>query len=46
MDAVPGAAGYKIMFGSLIGFCLVGLVLTVVLSKRIRAIQSQQSHKA
>lgn len=39
MDAVPGAAGYKIMFGSLIGFCVVGLVLTVILSKRIKALQ-------
>ena len=41
MDAVPGAAGYKIMFGSLIGFCVVGLVLTVILSKRIKMLQGK-----
>ncbi|MDD3402584.1 MAG: MFS transporter [Hespellia sp.] len=35
MDANPGEAGYKMMFGALIGFCAVGFVLTLVLKKML-----------
>lgn len=36
MDANPGALGYKIMFGSLIGFCVVGFILTQLFIGRMK----------
>lgn len=42
MDTYPGALGYKIMFGSLIGFCVVGLVLTVILHNKIKRLKAQE----
>ena len=31
IDSMSEVAGYKVMFGSLIGFCAVGFVLTSIL---------------
>lgn len=41
MDTYPGVLGYKIMFGSLIGFCAVGFILTMILSKKIKTLKQQ-----
>ena len=36
IDSMSEVAGYKVMFGSLIGFCVVGFVLTTVLIKMFK----------
>lgn len=36
LDSVPGETGYKIMFGSLIGFCAIGFILTLFLLKKLK----------
>ena len=36
IDNMSEVAGYKVMFGSLIGFCVVGFILTNILIKMLR----------
>lgn len=36
IDSMSEVAGYKVMFGSLIGFCVVGFVLTTILIKMFK----------
>lgn len=36
IDSMSEAAGYKVMFGSLIGFCAVGFVLTSILIRLLK----------
>ena len=36
IDNLSEVAGYKLMFGSLIIFCAVGFVLTLLLTKRLK----------
>ncbi len=36
IDSMSEVAGYKVMFGSLIGFCVIGFILTSILIKMFR----------
>lgn len=37
IDTMSEVTGYKVMFGSLIGFCVIGFILTVLLTRRLKA---------
>lgn len=36
LDRFPGEVGYKYIFGSLIAFCAIGFILTIVLTKMLK----------